>query len=52
MGADFAKNEITPIAAEAERTGNPPYDVISKMGELGMMGVPFPENMVVVVVIG
>ncbi|MDY6820131.1 MAG: acyl-CoA dehydrogenase family protein [Deferribacterota bacterium] len=44
MGADFAKNEIAPIADEAEKTGKPPYDVISKMGELGMMGVPFPEK--------
>lgn len=39
----FAQKEIAPIAEEIERTGAYPYDIIKKMGELGFMGIPFPE---------
>ena len=27
-----------------EKTGEFPYDIMAKMGELGMMGIPFPEE--------
>jgi len=40
----FARTEIAPIAAELEATGNYPYDIIAKMGKLGFMGIPFPEQ--------
>jgi alkylation response protein AidB-like acyl-CoA dehydrogenase len=39
----FAQKEIAPIAEEIDRTGAYPYDIIKKMGELGFMGIPFPE---------
>ena len=44
MSAKFSDEVVAPRAKEAERTGEPPYDVISKMSELGMMGIPFPEK--------
>ena len=43
MAREFADKVITPRAEEMERTGEFPYDIAAKMGELGMMGIPFPE---------
>ncbi len=39
----FARMEIAPRAEEMEKSGEPPYDLMKKMGELGLMGIPFPE---------
>jgi len=44
MVRDFAEKEIEPRAAEIDRTGEFPWDTIGKMGELGLMGIPFPEE--------
>jgi short-chain 2-methylacyl-CoA dehydrogenase len=41
---NFAKNEITPIAEELDKTGQFPYEVWKKMGNLGICGIPFPEE--------
>ena len=41
---DFAKQEIKPIAEEIDATGSFPYEVMRKMGELGLLGLPFPEE--------
>ena len=41
---NFAKNEIMPIAEELDKTGQFPYDVWKKMGDLGICGIPFPEE--------
>lgn len=43
MARDFAKEIIRPQAEEMNETGAYPYDILRKMGELGMMGIPFPE---------
>jgi short-chain 2-methylacyl-CoA dehydrogenase len=43
MARDFAKEVIHPRAEEMEETGGYPYDILQKMAELGMMGIPFPE---------
>ncbi len=40
---DFAEQEIQPRAEEMDRTGEFPYDIVRKMGELGLLGLPFPE---------
>ena len=40
----FAQKEIAPRAEELERTGEYPYDIMEKMAELGLMGIPFPEE--------
>lgn len=44
MCRKFADEVIAPRAEEMERTGEYPYDIISQMAELGMMGIPFPEE--------
>src|SRR6266699_630941 len=41
---DFAEQEIKPLAEEMDRTGDFPYEVVRKMGELGLLGLPFPEE--------
>ena len=40
---EFAEKNIKPIAAELDQTGRYPAEVISKMAELGFMGIAFPE---------
>ena len=44
MVRDFTNNEIKPIAAQIDREGKIPQDLIKKMGELGLMGISFPEE--------
>ena len=41
---DFAVNEVAPVAEELDRTKSFPTDIVRKMGELGWMGIPFPEE--------
>jgi len=41
---NFARKEIAPGAEERERNGEYPYDIIAKMAQLGLMGIPFPEE--------
>src|SRR6266550_4651325 len=40
---DFAQQEVKPVAEELDRTKAFPYELVAKMGELGWMGIPFPE---------
>ena len=44
MVADFAKSEIELIARELDRDSRFPKDIITKMGDLGLMGIPVPEQ--------
>ena len=41
---DFAEREIAPVAGELDRTKTFPYEIVRKLGELGWMGIPFPEE--------
>jgi alkylation response protein AidB-like acyl-CoA dehydrogenase len=41
---DFARQEVAPVAEELDRTKSFPYDLVAKMAELGLMGIPFPEE--------
>ncbi|NTU62181.1 MAG: acyl-CoA dehydrogenase, partial [Chloroflexi bacterium] len=41
---DFAQNEIAPIAAHFDETGEFPRETIRKMGALGLMGIEVPEE--------
>lgn len=41
---EFAEQEIKPLAEEMDRTGEFPYTLIRKMGQLGLLGIPFPEE--------
>jgi alkylation response protein AidB-like acyl-CoA dehydrogenase len=44
MLREFGDAEITPHAADWDRTGTFPAATIRKLGELGVMGLPFPEQ--------
>lgn len=44
MVRDFAENEIMPIAADVDREGRFPAENFKKMGELGLLGVCWPEK--------
>ncbi|TES57954.1 acyl-CoA dehydrogenase [Halalkalibacterium halodurans] len=44
MVRDFAENEIAPNAIHYDKTAQFPEDVFKKMGELGLLGIPFPEE--------
>jgi short-chain 2-methylacyl-CoA dehydrogenase len=41
---EFAQGEVAPAAEELDRTKSFPYELVAKMGELGWMGIPFPEE--------
>ena len=41
---DFAQNEIAPIAAEFDESGEFPLETMRKMGEMGFMGIEVPEE--------
>jgi short-chain 2-methylacyl-CoA dehydrogenase len=41
---EFADAEIAPHAADWDRDHAFPVDVVLKMGELGLFGIPFPEE--------
>ncbi|GIN77756.1 acyl-CoA dehydrogenase family protein [Bacillus paralicheniformis] len=43
LARDFAKQEIAPHAEHVDRTGDFPVETFKKMGELGLLGIPFPE---------
>jgi alkylation response protein AidB-like acyl-CoA dehydrogenase len=41
---DFAAREIAPVADELERKGEFPHEIIGKAASLGLLGVPYPEE--------
>jgi alkylation response protein AidB-like acyl-CoA dehydrogenase len=41
---DFAEREIIPVADDLERKGEFPHEIIRKAAELGLLGVPYPEE--------
>jgi short-chain 2-methylacyl-CoA dehydrogenase len=41
---DFARSEVAPVAEELDRAKSFPYELVAKLGELGLMGIPFPEE--------
>src|SRR5690349_19698261 len=44
LARDFAQNEVKPVAEELDRTKAFPYEIVGKLAELGLMGMPFPEE--------
>ena len=42
--AAFARDVIAPVIAEHYEAHTFPYDVVRQMGELGLFGLPFPED--------
>jgi short/branched chain acyl-CoA dehydrogenase len=41
---EFAEQEIAPVAEHLDRTKSFPYDIVKRLGELDLMGIPFPEE--------
>jgi len=41
---EFAEKEVAPIAHEIDEQERVPFEVLRKAGELGLLGVPFPEQ--------
>jgi short/branched chain acyl-CoA dehydrogenase len=41
---DFARQEVAPVAEELDREKRFPYEIVAKLGKLGLMGIPFPEE--------
>ncbi|MGZ4461550.1 MAG: acyl-CoA dehydrogenase family protein [Gaiellaceae bacterium] len=41
---EFAEAEIAPRSEELDRTEAFPYEIVRRLGELGLMGIPFPEE--------
>jgi short/branched chain acyl-CoA dehydrogenase len=44
LARDFAQQEVKPVAEELDRTKAFPYEIVAELGELGLMGMPFPEE--------
>ncbi len=44
VAREFAQNEIVPIAAEHDESGEFPTETVRKMGEMGFMGIEIPEQ--------
>jgi alkylation response protein AidB-like acyl-CoA dehydrogenase len=44
MVKDFTNNEIKPIASKIDKDEKIPTELIKKIGELGLLGVSFPEE--------
>ena len=44
MVREFSRKEIAPNAIEVDRTGQFPEDTFKKIGQLGLLGLPFPEK--------
>jgi short/branched chain acyl-CoA dehydrogenase len=40
----FAEGEVRPVAEELDRTKSFPYEIVAKLGGLGLMGIPYPEQ--------
>lgn len=42
---EFAEAEIAPVAEELDRSAEFPSHLFKKLGELGVMSIPFPERL-------
>ena len=45
MVREFARTHVAPVAREIDRTSTFPWENIKRMGELGLLGVPWPEEL-------
>ena len=41
----FAVDRVGPVAEELDRESRFPYELVAEMAELGLMGIPFPEEL-------
>jgi butyryl-CoA dehydrogenase len=45
MVREFAREEVAPVAAKLDADAKFPWDNIRKMADLGLLGVPWPEEL-------
>ncbi len=45
MVREFARQEIAPVARELDRDSEFPWENVKKMGELGLLGIPWSEEL-------
>jgi alkylation response protein AidB-like acyl-CoA dehydrogenase len=45
MVREFGAKHVAPVARELDRTSSFPWENIKRMGELGLLGVPWPEEL-------
>ncbi|HEY2651187.1 MAG TPA: acyl-CoA dehydrogenase family protein [Solirubrobacteraceae bacterium] len=41
---EFAEQEVAPVAEELDRTHSFPYEIVKRLAELDLMGIPFPQE--------
>jgi short-chain 2-methylacyl-CoA dehydrogenase len=41
---DFSESKVAPIAEELDREERFPYELVQELAELGLMGIPIPEE--------
>jgi alkylation response protein AidB-like acyl-CoA dehydrogenase len=41
---EFAESKVAPVAEELDRESRFPYEIVAELGELGLMGLPIPEE--------
>jgi short/branched chain acyl-CoA dehydrogenase len=41
---EFARERVAPVAEELDREHRFPYELVAEMAELGLMGIPIPEE--------
>ncbi|MDQ2051454.1 acyl-CoA dehydrogenase [Natronolimnohabitans sp. A-GB9] len=44
MVSEFVDEEVVPLAEEIDHDDEFPHDLVDEMAELGLMGMPFPEE--------
>src|ERR1700756_4215349 len=42
--AEFARTVVAPVSAKHDEEHSFPYEVVAKMAEMGLFGLPFPEE--------
>ncbi len=45
MVREFARVEVAPVASRLDADAEFPWDNVKKMGELGLLGMPWPESL-------
>jgi butyryl-CoA dehydrogenase len=45
MVRDFARSDVAPVAARLDEAAEFPWENVRRMGELGLLGVPWPEEL-------
>ena len=41
---EFADEVVAPVSAELDAKHEFPYEIVAQMGEMGLFGLPFPEE--------